>query len=92
MESASTAQKEVDNVLEWAQQNSVAFDIKNSDILKFQGRFKEIPVEKQLNGTSFEPNQHIRWLGVYIDPKISFKYYVAVLCGKAIRITQQLGR
>ncbi|KAI1001737.1 hypothetical protein K3495_g6465 [Podosphaera aphanis] len=91
-ESASTAQREVDHILEWAQNNAVAFDTANSEVIQFPGRRQKTAVGVRVNGTLIEPAEHIRWLGVHLDPRLNFKHHVTTWCEKALRAAQHMRR
>lgn len=39
-----------------------------------------------------QPAEHIRWLGVYFDPHLSFKYHVLTWCAKALKLAQHMRR
>ncbi|KAI0994968.1 hypothetical protein K3495_g13212 [Podosphaera aphanis] len=75
-ESAEKAQQEVDSLLDWAQRNAVLFEVAKSEVIQFPGRAQEGSVEIRINGNLVEPAEHIRWLGVHLDQKLSFKHHV----------------
>ncbi|KAI0991080.1 hypothetical protein K3495_g17107, partial [Podosphaera aphanis] len=89
-ESAAVAQKEIDSLLKWAHENAVRFDTDKSEVIQFPGRKKEDFVEIVVNGKTIKPAEQIRWLGVYLDPKLTFKHHVATWCGKALKLAQHM--
>ena len=91
-ESASSAQREVDSLMDWAKENAVSFDTSKSEVIHFPGRKREEGVEIQINGSNIKPAEHIRWLGVHLDPKLSFKHHVTTWCGKALKAAQHIRR
>ncbi|KAI1006775.1 hypothetical protein K3495_g1438 [Podosphaera aphanis] len=91
-ESAAAAQDEVNSLLKWANDNAVAFDIEKSEVVQFSGRHREEPVGIQIGHTRIEPAEHIRWLGVYLDSRLSFKHHVATWCGKALKVAHHMRR
>ncbi|KAI0991464.1 hypothetical protein K3495_g16723, partial [Podosphaera aphanis] len=91
-ESAAAAQDEVNSLLKWANDNAVAFDIEKSEVVQFSGRRREEPVGIQIGYTRIEPAEHIRWLGVYLDSRLSFKHHVATWCGKALKVAHHMRR
>ncbi|KAI0995925.1 hypothetical protein K3495_g12256, partial [Podosphaera aphanis] len=91
-ESAATAQRKVDHLLEWAQNNAVAFDTAKSEVIQFPGRRRETAVGVRVNGTLIEPAEHIRWLGVHLDPRLNFKHHVTTWCEKALRAARHMRR
>ncbi|CCU76238.1 TE1b-like protein [Blumeria hordei DH14] len=91
-ESAGAAQREVDHLLEWAGKNAVAFETQKSEVIQFPGRRREEAVGVHVNGNLIEPADHIRWLGVHLDPRLNFKHHVTTWCGKAMKAAQQMRR
>lgn len=93
-ESAAAAQREVDHLLEWARNNAVAFDTAKSEVIQFPGKPQETAtaVGVQVNGTLIEPAEHIRWLGVHLDPRLNFKHHVTTWCGKALKVAHHMRR
>ena len=90
LESAAAAQKEVDNLLEWANNNAMSFDPLKSEVVQFPGRRQEDTIGVKFYGTMIEPANHIRWLGVHLDPRLSFKHHMATWCGKALKMAQHM--
>ena len=91
-ESAASAQREVNHLLDWARENAVSFDTNKSEVIHFVGCRRERGGEIQVNGTEIKPAEHIRWLGVHLDPKLTFKHHVTTWCGKALKTAQHLRR
>ncbi|KAI0992044.1 hypothetical protein K3495_g16142, partial [Podosphaera aphanis] len=89
-ESAAVAQREIDNLLEWASNNAVSFDTGKSEVIQFPGRRGENLTGVNVNGTWIEPAENIRWLGVYLDSKLTFKHHVTTWCGKALKAAQHM--
>lgn len=91
-DSAVAAQNEVDKLTTWAHQNAVLFDAEKSEVVQFPGRQKEEPVGILVGGNRIEPADNIRWLGVYLDPRLSFKQHVSTWCGKTLKLAQHMRR
>ncbi|KAI1004666.1 hypothetical protein K3495_g3552 [Podosphaera aphanis] len=91
-ESAEKAQQEVDSLLDWAQRNVVLFEVAKSEVIQFPGRAQEGSVGIRINGNLVEPAEHIRWLGVHLDQKLSFKHHVTTWCSKALKAAQHMRR
>lgn len=79
VESALAAQREVDSLLGRAKENAVSFDTGKSEVIHFKCRRQDGPVSILVNDSRIEPAEHIRWLGVHLDSKLSFKHHVATL-------------
>ncbi|KAI0991298.1 hypothetical protein K3495_g16889, partial [Podosphaera aphanis] len=75
-ESAAAAQREVDLLLAWARNNAVTFDTAKSEVVQFTKHRHEAPTNISINGTTIESAEHIRWLGVYLDTRLTFKHHV----------------
>ena len=67
-ESVAAVQSETDHLLEWAGTNAVDFDTEKSEVIQFPGRRRGEAVGLHVNGNPIEPADHIRWLGVNMDP------------------------
>lgn len=82
--SVVTAQRNVDALMIWAQENIVLFDAKKSEVFQFLGCKKEEPVRISENGRIIELAKNARWSGVYLDPYFSFKHYLSIWCLKIL--------
>jgi hypothetical protein len=92
VESALAAQREVDSLLGWAKENAVSFDSGKSEVIHFKCRRQDGPTSILVNDSRIEPAEHIRWLGVHLDSKLSFKQHVATWCSKALKMAQHMRR
>ena len=92
LESVAVAQKDVDNLLEWANNDAVPFNPSKSEVVQYPGRRREDTVGVKFNGTMIGPAYHIYWLRVNPDPRLSFKYYVTEWCGEALKVAQHIRR
>lgn len=90
--SAEVAQREVDGLTSWVEENAVSFNAKKSEVVQFSGPKKEEPVGVYVNGNMIELAEHIRWLGVHLDPRLNFKHHAAAWCGKALKVAQYMRR
>ncbi|KAI1002860.1 hypothetical protein K3495_g5342 [Podosphaera aphanis] len=90
--SAEKAQQEVDSLLDWAQRNAVLFEAAKSEVIQFPGPAQEESVRIRINGNLVQPAEHIRWLGVHLDQKLSFKHHVTIWCSKALKTAQHMRR
>ncbi|KAI1003955.1 hypothetical protein K3495_g4256 [Podosphaera aphanis] len=93
-EAIAAAQHEVDRLVELAAEHKIDFDPAKSELLVIGGgpRKKITTSDLFINIKSqrIEPSAHIRWLGVWIDSQLSFKYHVQQWCGKALKLEQFL--
>lgn len=92
VDSAAAAQREVDCLLDRVHRNAIKFDAEKSEVIQFQGRSQKGFVNINIDGAEITPTEHIRWLGIYLDSHLSFKYHVEKWCWKAIKVAQHLRR
>ena len=59
-------------------------------MIQFPGRQRGALVDIQVNGSIIKTADHIRWLGVYLDSKLSFRDHVTRWCAKALKVAQHL--
>lgn len=76
-ESEASAHCEVGELLDCAQKNAVSFDIEMSEVIQFSGRRREDSLGIKISDALIEPAEHIRWLGVHLDPRLNFKHHVS---------------
>lgn len=76
--------------MDWASNNAISFDTQKSEVIQFSTRHQETPVRIQVNGFNIESADQIRWLGVYLDPRLSFKHHVTTWCSKALKMENHL--
>jgi len=72
----------------WAENNAVAFDDIKSELIHFGPNSEEdsnLPITLP-NGTTIQPSENIRWLGVLFDTKLNFKFHVKIKLAAANRI------
>ena len=89
-ESAAAAQKEVDRLLDWAQKNAVRFNTEKSGLVQFPPRYIKAAVGVHMNDILTEPTEHVRWLGVQLDPRLNFKHHVMAWFGEAMKVARYM--
>src|SRR5690606_26228260 len=73
---------------DWADANAVAFDDPKSEMIHFHQKRNFPATIHQLhlpNGTMVAPKACLRWLGVWLDSKLSFKEHVKIKVAAAQR-------
>jgi ribonuclease HI len=64
-------------VFQWAEENAVTFDDSKSELIHFTQQQRKPTNTVQLpNGTVVQPSECLRWLGVWLDRKLSFHTHV----------------
>jgi ribonuclease HI len=77
--------KAAEIIFRWAYNNAVAFDDSKSELLHFT-RARSTPKPMRLpNGTEIAPSTALRWLGVWLDCKLTFNQHVATKMAAAER-------
>ena len=77
VKNAATLQKAAAIAFEWARQNAIAFDDSKSELIHFANSNKVPTCSMVLpNGTELHPLPSVRWLGILLDRKLSFRPHV----------------
>ena len=78
---------------EWGDNNAVAFDDPKTELIHLHRRRHSPQCSVTLpNGTTIMPSTVVRWLGVFIDRKLSFKVHVDKKIASASRALQMYTR
>lgn len=83
-------------VFDWASRNAVRFDDDKSELIHFY-RARRADTRPQTsvtlpNGTIVKPGETVRWLGVWLDRKLSFKDHIKIKVDAASRAMGSLNR
>src|SRR5690606_8062545 len=84
----ATLEAGADIAFDWAAANAVAFDDPKSEIIHFHRKHNFTATTHQLrlpNRTMVAPKACLRWLGVWLDSKLSFKEHVKIKVAAAQR-------
>ncbi|KAI0999444.1 hypothetical protein K3495_g8749 [Podosphaera aphanis] len=65
---------------------------RESEVVKFPGQRLESAVDINVNGTPIQLAEHIRWLGVFLDPRLNFKHHVTTWCAKVMNVAHHMRR
>lgn len=87
-EAAEAAQREVDTILAWAEENAVALDPAKADVLYFLGPRARptdlLPIT--IGNVAIQESETVRWLGVFLDRGLTFRNHVAEWTKKSTRL------
>lgn len=73
--------------LEWGEENAIAFDPDKAELIHFYHTGNQLHEESvACEDTEIKPSPSIRWLGVYLDLRLTFRTHVETLAGKALRV------
>lgn len=96
-ENCSILSESLSDLLEWGQTEGITFDPRKSELQHFSRCRKDkdpssTPSVISQNMTVSEKNRqpYTRWLGVYFDRNLSFKWHVRILTGKAMKVANAL--
>jgi len=89
-------EEEVTTCFNWGKDNAVAFDDPKSELMHFYNARKEIndPYVNIVlpNGTLIEPSGVQRWLGFWLDRKLTWKHHIRTRTTSAIKVFMALSR
>ena len=76
-ENTQKLQTVTQTVFSWAQENAVQFDDSKSELIHFSRARKMLDNSIiLLNNTEIKPVKEVKWLGIWLDRKLSFKTHV----------------
>ena len=95
-QNATKLEEAVATCFSWGADNAVAFDDPKSELMHFYKARKEIKnpyVSVVLpNGTNIEPSDVQRWLGFWLDWKLTWKFHIQTRTASAMRVFMALSR
>lgn len=75
-------EREIAKMIELASQNAIEFDLSKTELMHFGS--KNIQESIQLPDRNIiHPKDLVKWLGIYLDPNLTFKEHVAIKTAKA---------
>lgn len=79
----------------WAADNVIVFDDPKTELMHFHNKTSQYTSNTPVtlpNGTVIHPSQHLRWLGVWLDRKLTFNYHVQQKTAAATRALNMISR
>jgi len=79
----------------WAADNVIVFDDPKTELMHFHNKTSNYTRNSTVtipHGTVISPSEHIRWLGVWLDRKLLFNYYVQQKTAAATRALNMSSR
>ena len=80
--------KDLKHASTWLNANRLSLNVSKSKLLIFQSKYKNIDYSKtsiKLNGIRLLPNDHVKYLGIFIDNNLSWDYNTIQLSIKLSR-------
>ena len=77
-ENARTLQQIASTIIAWSDDNALSFDGPKTELIHFKKRIRPPiqPLSVTVDNTTIQPSTCIRWLGVWLDPTLSFKEHI----------------
>ena len=95
-ENCQLLQKLAKDLLIKQDQNCMQFDMEKTELIHFYSkRFLDLKSELysiKLNAIRIQPKNLVKWLGIWLDSKLSFKDYVEKKIAQALRTFNQIER
>ena len=92
-ENSEILQEVTKTVFAWAEVNAVQFDDSKSELIHFCKSRKEPTAEITLpNNTVIKPASQVKWLGIWLDRKLTFKAHVQKKVTAATRVLHLIHR
>jgi len=89
-EVAAALSHELEDALQWGRDNAVAFAPDKYELIHFtRKRDRSVPLIR-VNGAPIQPKDVVRWLGVYFDPKLTFRTHVETWGSRAHKAAAHL--
>lgn len=85
-ETTKKLQWELEDTLKWGRENAISFDPEKAELIHFyytRGQSHNDSID--FEGITIEPKASIRWLGVHLDSRLSFKTHVETMTSKALK-------
>ena len=92
-ENAKVLQEVAKTVFTWAEENAVQFDDSKSELIHFSRGQKDPTAKITLpNRTVIKPVNQVKWLGIWLDRKLTFKTHVHKKASDATRVLHLIHR
>ncbi|SLM36388.1 reverse transcriptase [Lasallia pustulata] len=92
-ENAKVLQEVTKTVFTWAEENAVQFDDSKTELIHFARGQKEATAEVTLpNKTVIKPVIEVKWLGIWLDRKLTFKTHVQKKASAATSVLHLIHR
>lgn len=78
--------------LDWGSKFGAIFDKKKANLMYFTNKTKFIPPTIKFGELQLQPQNLVRWLGFWLDPKLKFRHHISNMRLSGINTIQQLKR
>ena len=66
-----------------AKEAAISFDVSKTELIHFHSKRTTIEEGLKLGDVEISPKPLVRWLGVFLDSKLTFKQYIEIQISKA---------
>ena len=66
-----------------AKETAISFNVSKTELIHFYNKYTTIEEGLKLGDTEISPKPLVRWLGVFLDSKLTFKQHVEIRILKA---------
>ena len=77
---ANTINTELDKVTQWIKANKLSLNLQKTKYMLFSNSIDKLPVDIVFDGTPLENVSQIKFLGVTVDNKLSWKLHIDNIC------------
>jgi ribonuclease HI len=84
-------EREIKQITEIGFQNAIKFDLAKTELIHFGSK----TIKNSINlpdGNNIQPSNLVKWLGIWFDPNLTYKYHVATKASKAKSNLQRMTR
>ena len=73
---------ELENIVDWMRSNKLSLNFTKTEFLLITKAKRKKSFEIKINGHAIQPSSYAKYLGVYIDEKLTWKKHVNTVCSK----------
>ncbi|KID83219.1 reverse transcriptase [Metarhizium guizhouense ARSEF 977] len=89
-ETSRTASEYLQELVNWGAANGISFDPKKTEVMHFSPRRRETEPPVRHGDVEKQPEAAMRWLGLWLDRKLTFKTHVETWTAKAQAVSHHL--
>ena len=89
-ETAAMASSSIDEMMRWGATNGVSFDSKKTEVMHFSRNKLRTALAVRHGDIEKHPEPALRWLGIWLDSRLSFRIHVEKWAAKAQAVAYHL--
>ena len=83
---------ELEDIVNWMRSNKLSLNFTKAEFLLITKAKRQKSFEIKINGHAIQPSSYAKYLGVYIDDKLTWKKHVNTVCSKIGKRLLGLGK